>query len=654
LIVGIGAGLGAVIFRRLIEGVDRLAFDGLAGMMEGIYPFHFLIIPALGGAIFGPLIYRFAREAKGHGVPEVMEAVALRGGRIRPRVAVIKSLASAICIGTGGSVGREGPIAQIGSALGSTVGQLFRLSDDRVRNLVACGAAGGIAATFNAPIAGSVFALEVILGQLHATYFGAVVISAVVADVVAHTFEGDMQAFAVPEYVLVSPWELLFYTVLGLLAALTAVGFTRLLYLSEDLWDKFRFPEYLKPVLGGVLLGVVGILTPQIDGFPRVFGVGYDTITQALFGQLALQMTLVLLFAKILATIITLGSGGSGGIFAPSLFIGAMLGEAFGQVVHTAFPAITAPVGAYALVGMAAVFSGAAHAPVTAILILFEMTGDYHIILPLMLATVMATLISGLISRESIYTLKLTRRGVHLRQGQDIDVMQSVSVRDAMTTEVDTVPLTMSLDELADEFSRSHHHGFPVVDGTGELVGVVTIQDLERARAADRIDDRTVADIATREGLLFAYPYEPMWKALRRLGRRDVGRLPVVEGEGSQRLVGVVRRSDIIRAYDQAIAARAHHQHQADVLRLGQVDGTSFLHLRIPSGSSVVGQRISELELPEECLIISVRRGRKLHMAHGYTTLESGDRITVFASSDCVSQVQQFLTGKSADDTLPS
>jgi CIC family chloride channel protein len=653
VIVGIGAGLGAVVFRRLIEGVHTLAYDGLAGMLEGIYPYYLLIIPALGGAIFGPLIYRFAREAKGHGVPEVMEAVALQGGRIRPRVAVVKSLASAICIGTGGSVGREGPIAQIGSALGSTVGQLFRLSDDRVRNLVACGAAGGVAATFNAPIAGSVFALEVILGQFHATYFGAVVISAVVADVVAQVFEGDVRAFVVPEYVLVSPWELLLYALLGLLAALTAVGFTRLLYLSEDLWDKFRFPEYFKPVLGGILLGVVGIVTPRIDGFPRVFSVGYDTISQALSGELALQITVVLLFAKMLATIITLGSGGSGGVFAPSLFMGAMLGEAFGQVVHAVFPAITAPVGAYAMVGMAAVFSGAAHAPVTAILILFEMTGDYHIILPLMLATVMSTLVSQLISRESIYTLKLTRRGVHLRQGQDIDVMQSITVRDAMTTDMDTVPLTMALDELAEEFWRSHHHGFPVVDDAGNLIGVVTIQDLERARAAGSLEGQVVADIATREGLLVAYPYEPMWKALRRLGLRDVGRLPVVKEEGSRQLVGVVRRADIIRAYDQAIAARAQHQHRAEVLRLGQVDGTSFLQVRIPSDSSAVGHRISELDLPEECLIVSVRRGRKLHMAHGYTTLESGDRVTVFAGSECVREVQSVLTGEAADEAQP-
>jgi CIC family chloride channel protein len=650
LIVGVGAGLGAVIFRRLIEGVQTLAYDGLGGLLEEIYPYYLLVIPALGGAIFGPLIYRFAREAQGHGVPEVMEAVALRGGRIRPRVAIVKALASAICIGTGGSVGREGPIAQIGSALGSTVGQLFRLSDERVRNLVACGAAGGIAATFNAPIAGSVFALEVILGQFRATYFGAVVISAVLADVIAHAFEGDMRAFAVPAYVLVSPWELFFYALLGLLAAGVAVGFTRLLYLSEDLWDKLRFPEYFKPVLGGVLLGVVGIVTPKLDGFPRVFGVGYDTITQALSGELALQVTLVLLFAKVVATIVTLGSGGSGGVFAPSLFMGAMLGEAFGQIVHAIFPTITAPVGAYALVGMAAVFSGAARAPIAAILILFEMTGDYHIILPLMLTTVIATLASRLMSPESIYTLKLTRRGVHLQQGQDIDVMQSVSVRDAMSTEVDTVPLTMSLDELANEFARSHHHGFPVVDDASDLAGVVSIQDLERAKASGSVEGKTVADIATREGLLVAYPYEPMWKALRRLGLRDVGRLPVVEEEGSRRLVGAVRRSDIIRAYDRAIAARAHHQHRAEVLRLGQVDGTSFLHLRVAPDSAAAGQRISELDLPEECLIISVRRGRRLHMAHGYTALASGDRVTVFARSDCVPEVERLFASESPED----
>ena len=646
LVVGIGAGLGAVVFRWLIESMQTLAYDGLGGQLEGIAPFHLLIIPAVGGVIVGSLIYRFAREAKGHGVPEVMEAVALRGGRIRPRVAIIKSLASSICIGSGGSVGREGPIAQIGSALGSTIGHALNLSDERVRNLVACGAAGGIAATFNAPIAGSIFALEVILGQLHTVYFGAVVISAVTADVITHAFEGNLRAFTVPEYTLVSPWELVLYALLGALAAVAAVGFTRLLYLSEDVWDELRLPEYLKPALGGALLGVVGILTYKIDDFPRVFGVGYDSITQTLFGELAVKMMLVLFFIKLLATILTLGSGGSGGVFAPALFMGAMLGGAFGQTAHRFFPAITAPSGAYALVGMAAFFAGAAHAPVTAILILFEMTGDYHIILPLMLATVMSTLISRIISRESIYTLKLSRRGIHLQQGQDIDVMQGMTVGEAMTTDVDVVYLSMSLDDLADEFVRTHHHGFPVLDDAGELVGVVSLGDLEQALAAGSIEGKTVADIATIEGMLVAFPHEPMWMALQRLGTRDLSRLPVVEKEGSRQMMGVVRRRDIVRAYNTAITKRAHHQHQAEALRLGRLNDVSFVHIEIPPQSPIVERRVSAIDLPHECLIVSVRRGRKLHVAHGYTVLQAGDRVTVFADPSCIPLVRQHLTGE--------
>ncbi len=650
LVVGIGAGLGAVLFRRLIEGVQSLAFEGVGSLLAGIAPFHLLIIPALGGAIFGPLVYFFAREAKGHGVPEVMEAVALRGGRIRPRVAVVKALASSICIGSGGSVGREGPIAQIGSALGSTVGQMLKLSDERVRSLVACGAAGGIAATFNAPIAGSIFALEVILGRFHTGYFGAVVISAVTADVIGRIFEGNLRAFIVPPYTLANPWELILYTVLGALAAVFAVGFTRLLYLSEDVWDQLSFAEYLKPVLGGLLLGLLGLLTFKYDGFPRIFGVGYESIGQTLLGELTIQVTLALLFIKMLATVLTLGSGGSGGIFAPSLFMGAMLGQAFGELSHRFFPTITGPPGAYALVGMAAFFSGAAHAPVTSILMLFEMTGDYRIILPLMLATVMSTLISRLISSDSIYTLKLSRRGIHLQQGQDIDVMQGVTVTEAMTTNVDLVTPQMTLDELADEFARTHHHGFPVVDEAGDLVGVVSIQDLERALAAGSIKGKVVGDILTSEGLLVAYPDESMWSALRRLGTRDVGRLPVVAGQNSRQLIGVVRRRDIVRAYNNAIVKRAHHQHRAEILRLGKLDDTSFVQIKVPDRSPVVGQRISEINLPEACLIVSVRRGPKLHIAHGQTVLQAGDQVTAFARQGCVPLMRRRLTGESGPE----
>ncbi len=650
LVIGIGSGLGAVLFRWLINGAQSLAYGQVAGLFKGMGALPVLIIPALGGAIYGPLIYRFAREAKGHGVPEVMEAVALRGGRIRPRVAIIKSLASAICIGTGGSVGREGPIAQIGSALGSTLGQWLHLSDDRVRNLVACGAAGGIAATFNAPIAGSIFALEVILGQFQTINFGAVVISATTASVITHVFMGDVRAFPVPGYLMVSPWELFFYTGLGIVAALVAVAFTRLLYLSEDLWNDLRIAEYVKPLLGGLALGIVGLLTYKIGGYPRVFGVGYDTITDALFGNLAVQVTLSLLFFKVLATIITLGAGGSGGIFAPSLFMGAMLGEAFGQGVHALFPLVTAPAGAYALVGMAAVFSGAAHAPITAIIILFEMTGDYHIILPLMLATVVSTLLSRIISRESIYTLKLTRRGVHLQQGQDIDVMQGISVSEAMTAELETVRLDMPLAELQEKFVQTAHHGFPVVDAAGRLGGIVSLQDLKVAQADGPLAGKTVADIATVDGLLVAHPEEPVWRALRRMGSRDIGRLPVVDRDDPRKLVGMVRRSDIIHAYDQAIKARAHHQHRAEMLRLAQLDGVDYVQIDIAPESPAVGAKVSALSLPQDCLIVSVRRGRALHLAHGSTVLQEGDRVVVLADRACAGATRQLLTGQPGEE----
>ena len=643
LLVGVGAGLGAVVFRRLIDFFQWGFFGWLGEVLGGIQPFHLLLIPALGGLIVGPLIFLLAREAKGHGVPEVMEAVALRGGRIRPRVAVVKSLSSAVCIASGGSVGREGPIAQIGSAIGSTIGQLFHLSDDRVKNLVACGAAGGIAATFNAPIAGAIFALEVILGQLHAVYFGAVVISAVTADVIAHYFEGDLRAFSVPEYSMVSPWELLLYVGLGILMAAAAVAFTRLLYLSEDVWDSFPLPEYFKPVLGGLLLGVIGILSPKIAGFPQVFGVGYETITEALSGNLALQLTFGLFFLKLLATILTLGSGGSGGVFAPSLFMGAMLGEAFGQLAGQIFPAVTAPPGAYALVGMAAFFSGAAHAPVTAILILFELTGNYQIILPLMLATVTSTLISRALSPESIYTLKLTRRGIHLQEGKDLDVMQTITVGEAMSRQMDVVSCDLPLDDLAREFERSHHHGFPVVDEEKKLIGVVTLQDLDRALETEMGENKVVRDIATCQNLVTASEEEPMWSALRKLGVRDIGRLPVVRTGTNDQLVGVVRRKDIIQAYNMAIIQRARHQSRAERQQLGKIIDSQFLELELSSSSPVIGKRISEINLPQDCLIVSIQRGRKLFIAHGSSQLESGDQLTVITREDLVEQVRSNL-----------
>lgn len=654
LLVGLGTGAGAVLFTWMIQTGTKFFFGWLPQHLP--FPGNWVLVaaPMLGGLLVGPLVHFFAPEAKGHGVPEVMAAVALKGGRIRPVVALVKSVASAITIGSGGSAGREGPIVQIGSALGSTVGQVLRLSDERIRSLVACGAAGGISATFNAPIAGVMFALEVILGEFSARYFATVVVSAVTANVVARAAFGNAPAFIVPRYELVSPWELLLYTLLGILAALVALGFTRLLYGVEDLFDAWkRFPATLKAAVGGLLLGVAGLLFFRANagqgwgapGEPVAFyGGGYAAMEWALSGRGAVWLLLALAGLKIVATSLTIGSGGSGGVFAPSLFIGAMFGGALGQVAHGLFPAITPAPGAFAVVGMAAVFAGAARAPITAVLIIFEMTDDYHIILPLMLATVISTMLAETLSKESIYTLKLSRRGVRLERGRDIDVMQGVLVREVMTTEVDTVAADLDLEELGAILAETHHHGFAVLDRNGDLAGIVTLQDLARARERGPLQGRTVEEIVTRS-VLTVFPDDPMWLALKRLGTRDVGRLPVVDRRNPRRLVGLIRRSDIVRAYQVGIGRRLDLQERADKLRLGRLTGTESIEIAVEAGSLPVGRRVRELALPGECLLTTARRGNKVILLHGDTRIQAGDRIVALVAPECADQVRQMFQG---------
>ncbi|MGB5893574.1 MAG: chloride channel protein, partial [Ignavibacteriaceae bacterium] len=348
IIIGVLAGFAAIGIRALILAISNISFTGDGNLLENIMStswYWIILIPIIGGLIVGPIIHFFAPEAKGHGVPEVMQAILLKGGVIRGRVAFVKTIASAITIGTGGSVGREGPIIQIGSSLGSIAGQFFRVPGKKLKTLVACGAAAGIAAAFNAPIAGALFAVEIILMDFAVAQFSPIVISSVMATVISRSFEGDFAAFIVPKYELISPYEIGFYFILGALSGVVSYLFIKALYFSEDYFDnKLKFPEYLKPVLGGLGVGIVALI------FPQIMGVGYDTINNALFGNMIWYIALALVFIKILATSLTLGSGGSGGIFAPSLFMGAMLGYFFGSFVHQYFPDISASPGAYALV----------------------------------------------------------------------------------------------------------------------------------------------------------------------------------------------------------------------------------------------------------------------------------------------------------------
>ena len=637
ILVGLGGGFGAVVFRWLIDTVKAFSFNTLGIWLSFMGPYYVIIVPALGGLLVGPMIYFLAREAKGHGVPEVMEAVALRGGRIRPIVVVVKSLASSICIGTGGSVGREGPIVQIGSALGSTLGQVFKLSDERVRNLVACGAAAGIAATFNAPIAGVFFALEVILGEFSMSNFSSVVIASVMASVIGRIFLGDAPAFPIPPYSLVAPLELLLYLALGAIAALVGVAFTRILYRFEDFFDAWRFPEYLKPVAGGLLVGLLGFR------FPHLFGVGYGAIEEALHNQLVLKSVLLLAGLKIVATSLTIGSGGSGGVFAPSLFIGSMTGAAFGLLVHDWLPTLTAAPAAYALVGMAAVFAAAARAPITAILIIFEMTQDYRIILPLMFATVVSTIIASRLDRESIYTLKLKRRGIDVTVRRDVDLMSTIRVEEAMTpiSQMVTVRPDTSLRELARIFQETFHHGLAVVDGDGHLYGVVTLADLERI--ADSRLGGTVRDICTTR-VRTAFPDETLRDALRHFGALDVGRIPVVDRADPQRVIGMLRRSDIIRAYSHAILDHQERQQRLERLRLEHELKARTVEIVLDDNHGAIGKTLKELQLPPECVIVSIHRGEHTLIPRGNTRLMAGDRVVALATEEGEVALRQCLT----------
>ncbi|MDJ0781457.1 MAG: chloride channel protein [Desulfosarcinaceae bacterium] len=550
LLVGLAGGFGAVGFRHLINFVQRLAYGGdgaLLHLAEQLPFLHILLVPAAGGLIVGPLVYFYAAEAKGHGVPEVMDAVALKNGLIRKRLVVIKSLASAICIGTGGSVGREGPIVQIGSAIGSAIGQLLKVSAQRMRTLVGCGAAAGIAATFNAPIAGAMFSLEIILAEFGVATFSPIVISAVVATAVSRHYLGDIPAFAVPAYELVSVWEFPFYISLGLICGAVGVAFIRALYATEDLFERIRFPEYLKAAVGGLILGVVALR------FPHILGVGYGTIDLALAGELAWWLLFLLVGIKIMATSVTIGSGGSGGIFAPSLFLGAAAGGGFGLLIHGWLPAITASPGAYAIVGMGALVSATTHGPITAILMLFEMTGDYKIILPLMIAAITATLTAGQLLSESIYTLKLRRRGVDIRAGREANILKSMRVADVMNPDVETVGEGWTLDRLAAMIAKSKHNSFPVLDADRRLVGILSFKDYSEALFNEDLKHLVVArDIATTR-LVTANLQDNLYDTLERFYRRDFATLPVVAQEDPQRLVGVLSRRDILRAYNNAV-----------------------------------------------------------------------------------------------------
>ena len=542
ILVGVGGGLGAVAFRDMIAGAGWLAFGRLLPFLHAhLGPVGIILLLAIGGCVAVAFAVRFAPEAKGHGVPEVMESVALRGGVMRPRIIAIKSIASAISIGFGGSCGREGPIVQIGSAIGSVVGQAVGAPASIVRTLVACGAAAGISATFNAPIGGVFFAAEVILGEFAPRSFAAIVVSSVISAVVGRAFLGNHPSFNAAAFQLASPLELLLYGVLGVLAALWATGFVKLLYAVEDRFNAARFPAWAKGALGFACVGAIGIW------FPQVFGVGYRPIQQVLYEHVAAPHAFLLAALKPLATSLTLGSGGSGGVFAPSLFTGAFLGDAYGRVVHGLFPLWTGPPAAYGLVAMAALFAAAAEAPITAIMIVFEMSSDYTIVLPLMVTVVIASLLGRRLLGATVYEQKLLRRGIDWKKARNPGFFTRLTVA-AYTRKAPVVAqVGETIADAINEERDENELAIPVCDGE-RFIGVVTALDLARAVAERRGAEPLRSIIHLHPGALA--PTDTLDRAAALMAESDTPLLPVL-GE-NETLIGILTRRDLLLAYRNA------------------------------------------------------------------------------------------------------
>ncbi len=601
LFIGLAAGFSAVGVRWLINTISGLSFPGTGSLLTNIMntPWYIImIVPVIGGIVVGPIIYYLAPEAKGHGVPEVMQAILQKGGVIRPRVSLVKAVASAITIGTGGSVGREGPIIQIGAGLGSTIGQFFKLPSSRLKILVGCGAAAGIAAAFNAPIAGALFAVEIILMDFAISNFSPIVISSVTATVISHHFEGNYPAFPVPPYNLVSPWEMIFYLVLGILCGLVSFMFIKTLYFSEELFDnKFKFPPYLKPAIGGIILGGLALASPQI------LGIGYETIVNALSGKVLWYIAFGLIFMKVFATSITLGSGNSGGIFSPSLFMGVMTGSFFGFIVHYFFPDITATPGAYALVAMGGLVAGTTRAPLTAMIIVFEMTKDYNIILPLMITCIISLALSSLLSRESIYTLKLLLRNIHLKEGTDTNILKTIQVKDVYDEKFDYVNVSDNFNLIVNKIIRGKGSEFPVLDNNGNIHGIISINDVkihffERENLKNLLIATDICNLYYETISL----YDDCDSALDKMRQFDFEGMPVVESEDSKKIIGMIWAKDIQDAYQRGIEKREMTESLASSITMSEpsteirfMEGYSITEVYAPP--SFIGKTIKELDI---------------------------------------------------------
>jgi CIC family chloride channel protein len=560
--IGLAAGLANILFRFTEELVHHYIFQTghelLIGDGGGPRLLLLPLLPMFGMVLLIPLSYFFPGEVNGYGFTRFLRKVNLEGGRIKFRSIVLKTVSTSLTIGTGGSAGVEGPIAQVGGAIGSQVGQFFRVSGSRMKVYIAAGCAGGVAAMFNAPIAGVFFASEIVLlGTYEMSSFSALVISSAIATVVSRATYGETPAFPVPDYQLINaPVEIPLYMLMGVVVGVVAVLYILVFYWVRDKFALLPLNIYVKPILGAFLVGAAGIVMPQI------MGDGYDFIGYVLHGNGMVTVMLLLVFLKIVATSVTLGSGGAGGVFAPSLFIGAMLGGAFGGVANALLPEGTiASSGAYAAVGIGAFLGAVTHAPLTAIFLLFEMTGNYLIIIPIMLASIIGTVVSRKLYQDSIDTVDFTREGIDIHDGRETAVMKSIKVGMAMTEDVGFVSESANVNHLLKIFSMAEDSFyFPVLAdagaNAGQMVGVISLQDVKTILHDEKSRvNASVGNICARNVITLT-PDDDLYTAMTLFDKKGIEEIPVVETQKERWVVGMLKRRDALAAYNREVVKR--------------------------------------------------------------------------------------------------
>jgi CIC family chloride channel protein len=552
ILISLVCGSAAVALHRSIELIGHMMYASGSETGGGWHPLLTVLTPAGGGLLAGLLLHYLVPEARGSGVPQVKLDLAMRGGVIPFKVALGKFVGTAIAVGSGASVGREGPTVQICASIGSSLARWFPMTATQLRIMVHAACVSGVAAAFNTPIAGMTFVMEEIIGDLNARHVSYFIFAAVGAAMTSRYFLGNEPVFDVPQYALGHPAEMLLYILLGGLAALVSVAFIRLLVWSIGRFQALTIPAYLKPALGGILVGGLALYLPQ------VLGSGYATVTDAMHNRIPLTLMALLVLAKFVATVISYSSGTAGGLFAPSLFLGAMLGGSLASLFDVVLDTIRVTPGAFALVGMGAVFVGIIRTPMTSIFIIFEMTNDYALILPLMLANMTSYALARYLEPDNVYEAILAANRVHLPAPQDYHLLEESTADEAMLRQPKIVPPEMPIGAAAALFEGYPYESLPVATDDHRLLGMVALSDL-RPTLAQGEQDKPVLSVATTENLVYAHPDHTLHWVIQQMGERDVSTVPVVTRGHESRLLGVLSMSDIVRVFTRSKIAQQPH-----------------------------------------------------------------------------------------------